>query len=153
MKRREKMLTRWPNFAEFPTELNRLRDAMERVFEGLGRGPQVVGSGAYPLLNLWEDNDNLFVEAELPGMELNELEIYVNGGDQLTIQGQRRQPNGDTGTWHRQERGYGKFSRMVRLPSQVDAEHVNARFSDGVLTITLPKREEDKPRRIEIKAS
>jgi len=146
------MVRHWSRFADFP-ELDRLRDEMGRLFERGGPyRPRLASANAYPALNLWEDEENLFVDAEIPGLELSELEIFVNGGDQLTIQGERKQPKGEKGTWHRQECGYGKFSRMVQLPSSVNSEKVNATYSNGVLTITLPKQEDAKPRRIQVKS-
>lgn len=144
------MLTaRWEPWAE----INRLRNDMDRL---LGRGgagqPGRFGVGVYPLLNVWEDNDNLYVEAELPGIELSDLEIYVTGGNQLSIKGQRQAPEKNLGTWHRQERGYGNFNRVIELPSEVQSDKVAAGFKHGVLTITLPKSEEVRPRRIKVKS-
>ena len=95
--------------------------------------------------------DAHLVEAELPGFNLDELEMYVTGENQLSIKGERKRPDPGKGTWHRQERGYGSFSRLIELPGPVDSSSVSAEFKDGVLTITLPKREEAKPRRIEVK--
>jgi HSP20 family protein len=107
---------------------------------------------AFPALNIWQDEGAIYAEAELPGMELNDLEIYVTGGNQLTIKGERKQPKLEKGTWHRQERGFGSFSRIVTLPSDVNAEKVEARLVNGVLTITMPKSEAAKPRKIIVKA-
>lgn len=133
------------------SEMNRLRDEMERAIGG--NGIRRVSTPVFPALNLWGDDSNLYVEAELPGFELNELEILVSGEDQLTIKGERTPPKHEGGTWHRQERGYGGFNRMIELPDHVDPDHVSAEFKHGVLTITMPKREEAKPRRIEVKCS
>ena len=102
---------------------------------------------------LWEDDNNLYVEAELPELELSDLEIFVNGDNQLSIKGERKQPERENGMWHRRERGHGSFSRMGELPQYVDSDKVTAEFKHGVLTITLPKRKEAKARRIEVKAS
>ena len=102
-------------------------------------------------MNLWEDDEHLFVEAELPGMELGDLEIYVHG-DQLAVKGERKEPTCEKSTWHRRERGYGKFARVLELPVSVEEDKVQASFKNGVLTVTLPKRAEAKPRRIEIHA-
>ncbi|GIX00326.1 MAG: molecular chaperone Hsp20 [Pirellulaceae bacterium] len=142
--------TRWQPRSIW-SEMNRLREEMERAFGGadLRRFDTYV----FPPLNLWEDDNNLYVEAELPGFELSDLEIYVNGDNQLVLKGERKPPQIEGGTWHRQERGYGSFNRMVELPEHVDPDKVAAEFKNGVLTITLPKREEAKPRRIEVKAS
>src|SRR4051812_23095373 len=71
-----------------------------------------VFSGAYPALNLWEDEENLYAEAEMPGLSIDDLEIYVTGGNQLTLQGERK-PHESKATWHRRERGFGKFGRVI----------------------------------------
>ncbi|MDV6030182.1 MAG: Hsp20/alpha crystallin family protein [Phycisphaera sp. RhM] len=141
------LATRWEPW----TELNRLSREMDRLFSR-GTSGSVMGVGNYPALNVWEDDDKLFVEAELPGFSMDDLEIYVTG-NQLTLKGERKPPEQEGGTWHRQERGYGKFSRMVELPGDIDSENVSAEFKNGVLLITLPKSEAVKPRRIEVKAN
>jgi HSP20 family protein len=107
---------------------------------------------SYPALNIWEDADCLFAEAELPGMEMNDLEMLVTGDNQLTIKGERRPPAFDKATWHRRERGFGPFTRVLALPVAVDPDRVSAEFSNGVLTIKMPKSEAAKPRRIPVKA-
>ncbi len=143
------LATRWEPW----TEMNRLSREMDRLFSpgsnGTGRS---IGAGTYPALNVWEDKDHLYAEAELPGFSLGDLEIYVTG-NQLTLKGERRPPENDGGTWLRQERSYGKFARMVELPSDLNADKVSAEFKNGVLVITLPKSEAVKPRRIEVKAN
>ncbi|MEM6470692.1 MAG: Hsp20/alpha crystallin family protein [Planctomycetota bacterium] len=142
------LATRWEPW----TEMNRLSREMDRLF---GRGAGGVGRsfavGSYPALNIWVDDDNLYAEAELPGFQLDGLEIFVTG-NQLTIKGERRPPEHEDGTWHRQERGYGKFNRMIEVPGDVDCNRVSAEFKNGVLYITLPKSEAVKPRRIKVKA-
>jgi HSP20 family protein len=133
--------------------MNRLQTEMNRLFDRFGTdngGRRVAPT--YPAMNLWQDADNLYVEAELPGMELSDLEIYVSGGNQLSLKGKREAPSMETGAWHRQERGYGSFTRAITLPHDVDAEKVEAQFNHGVLCVTLPKSEGTKPRRIEVKA-
>lgn len=144
------LTTRWEPLAE----MNRLRNEMDRLFGRYGFGqPRRQGPSVFPPLNMWEDDNNLYVEAELPGFELKDLEIYVTGGNQLSIKGERKQPELEGGAWHRQERGFGSFSRIIELPSSADNDNVSAEFKCGVLTITLPKSEEVKPRRIEVKSS
>jgi HSP20 family protein len=101
---------------------------------------------------VWEDENNLYVESELPGFELDDLEIYVTGENQLSLKGERKRPELEGGTWHRQERGYGGFTRVMDLPSAVDSDKVSAEFNFGVLTIKLPKVEAAKPRRITVQA-
>ncbi|MFV2065450.1 MAG: Hsp20/alpha crystallin family protein [Pirellulales bacterium] len=144
------LATRWEPQGMW-SEMNRIRDEMECLF-GRGNGTRRYAYTVYPPINLWEDDGNLFVEAELPGLELSELEITVTGDNQLSIKGERMQPEVECGTWHRQERGYGSFSRLIELPEHVDPANVSAEFKHGVVTITLPKKEEAKPRKIEVKA-
>jgi len=135
----------WNQLERFQNEVNSLLDRM-----GV-QGDWPMLSRAYPPVNVWEDDDALHVEAELPGMKLDQLEIYVHEGDQLTIQGERQPCVLEKGAWHRQERGFGKFSRVVSLPCDVDADKVEARFEQGVLHVTLPKAEAARPRRIAVK--
>ncbi|MCH5376680.1 MAG: Hsp20/alpha crystallin family protein [Planctomycetes bacterium] len=142
------LMTRWEPWAE----MNRLRDEMDRLFGRYGLAqPRSFGASVFPPLNLWEDDNNLYVEAELPGFELDELEIYVTGENQLSIKGERQQPSSEGGTWHRQERRHGHFQRSIELPSQVDTDRVSAEFKHGVLRITLSKSPAARPRRIEVK--
>jgi HSP20 family protein len=134
------------------TEMNRLGAEMDRLFRRSDWNRAEQAPVAFPPLDLWQDGDSLYIEAELPGMEIDNLEIYVTGGNQLSIRGERKPPTVEKGTWHRQERGYGQFSRLLTLPCDVKTDEVEAEFKNGVLTITLPKCEAAKPRRLSIKA-
>lgn len=147
-------LSRWQPLGSVWKELQQLQGEMNRAFERWGGdGTRLLGLNAsYPALNVWEDNDAVFVEAELPGLDMKDLEIYVTGGNQLTIKGERKQPVIEKGVWHRQERGSGSFSRTLTLPFPVDADHVEARFENGVLHVKLAKHESAKPRKITVKA-
>ena len=148
------LTTRWQPFGVVWPEMNRLQEEMEQWLRRPGMNdPWRFAPRVYPPLNLWEDDNNLYVEAELPELELSDLEILVNGDNQLSIKGERKQPDQGEGMWHRQERGHGSFSRIGDLPQYVDSDKVTAEFKHGVLTITLPKRAEAKSRRIEVKAS
>jgi HSP20 family protein len=145
--------TRRQRFGTPRPETNRLQDELE---QWLGRGmndPRQLARNVYPLLNLWEDDNNLYVEAELPELELSDLEISVDGDNQLSIKGEHRRAEQEKGMCHRHERGHGNFSRIGELPQYVDSDKVTAELKHGVLTITLPKRQEAKARRIEVKAS
>lgn len=139
--------TRWQPLAE----MSRLRSEMDRLFGRYGV-PNGQTQVTYPALNMWENDDALTIEAELPGFAMDDLEMYVTGGNQLSIKGERRQPELENGTMRRQERGFGSFSRVVELPYHVDADKVTAEFERGVLRIHLPKAEESKPRRITVNA-
>jgi HSP20 family protein len=123
---------------------------MMLVRERLAGGNHPVFTSSYPRVNIWGDSDKVYAEAELPGMQLDHLEIYVTDENQLTIQGERRQLELDKGVWYGQERGFGQFSRTILLPVKVDADKVEARFEQGVLLVTLPKNEAAKPRRISV---
>ena len=134
----------------------RLRGEMGRLFEDFFDNVPAVspfgtfGRRAFPTFNIWEDDAKLYVEAELPGLKLDDLELYVDGSD-LTVKGQRQNVREEGVSFHRRERGVGQFSRMIRLPVEVDADKVEAILRNGVLTITLPKAQAALPHRIEVK--
>jgi HSP20 family protein len=132
---------------------NRLFDQMDRLFGPIGfdASQPFPVAPAFPALNVWEDDDNLYVEAELPGLKPEDIDASVSEGDQLTIAGERK-PGGE-GRPLRQECWYGRFSRTVTLPTNVNADEVEASYDGGVLTLTLPKMEEAKPRRITVKTA
>jgi HSP20 family protein len=149
------MLTnRLPTVPELVQEMGRFREQMHRLFNGFdfdpSRGPGLAVS--YPAVNVWEDNDHVYAEAELPGVPQDKIELFVSEGNQLTIQGERQLLEDGKGMWHRRERGFGKFSRTVTLPCLVDADRVEAKLEQGVLTIAFPKSEAAKPRRIAVKS-
>ncbi len=129
-------------------EVGRLQDEMNRLFLG--------ATGAiheYPPVNLFSNADGVLVTTELPGVKPEELDISVNG-DLLTLKGARVEEKiGEQDVWHRRERFSGKFTRTVQLPFRVDPNAVAATFSKGVLSISLPRAEEDKPKKISIKAA
>jgi HSP20 family protein len=116
-----------------------------------GDGRRFLGLTAYPAVNVWEENEALHVESELPGLNLADLEIYVTGGNQLTLKGKRQKTALEKGAWHREERTFGQFSRVLSLPFAVDADKVEARFDNGVLHIVLPKAESARARKIVVK--
>ncbi len=138
-------------FAPFmQNEWNRLQGELNQVFEGLANAGRTALAQSYPAVNVWEEADSLFAEAELPGLTEADIEVYVEG-DQLTIKGERKPAVGQ-GRWHRQERGFGKFQRILTLPAPVDADKIEARLDQGVLFLTLPKAEAARPRKIVVKA-
>ncbi|MFG0265896.1 MAG: Hsp20/alpha crystallin family protein [Rhodopirellula sp. JB055] len=140
------LATRWEPW----NELNRLSREMDRLFT---RGvPSSTSAFTFPALNVWEDDGTVYAEAELPGFNSDQLEIYVDA-NQLTLKGERTAPEMEGGTWHRQERGFGSFHRMIELPADVDADQVSADFQNGILKIRLPKSETARPRRIEVQSN
>ena len=145
--------TRWQPLQMSGSDWRQLQGEMEKAFEHLtGTTFRHFSCAPQPALNMWEEDDKFFVEAELPGLNLEDLEIYVDGDNELTLKGERKAPEFEDGTWHRQERKFGEFTRTLQLPQEVDADQVSADYQNGVLTITLPKKAEVKPRRVEIKA-
>ena len=106
---------------------------------------------ACPGLNVWEDGDNLYAEAEVPGLRKDDLEIQVTGR-QLTVKGQYQPDDDDERVFHRRERVTGSFTRLLTLPSDVDADSVEATVKDGVLSIVLPKAQASRARKIAVKA-
>lgn len=151
------MLTnRWPTLREvsrdMSSEMGHLQNEMNRLFGRFSYGNGLAGGVAgYPALNAWEDDAGYYVEAELPGIELADLEIVVVGG-QLTIKGERKAPTVEKGAWHRRERAFGSFTRVLDLPAAVDSDRVEAKLTNGVLLVSLPKSEKARPRKIEVKA-
>lgn len=135
-------------------ELERMRRQMDLLSEGMTRGLwREPAAGVFPLMNLTEDKDNYYIRAELPGLKADELEISVTA-DTLSISGERKLPAEDEkAQYHRREREAGRFSRIISLPTQLNTGKVDARCTDGVLTVTLPKAEAAKPRQIAVKAS
>ncbi|MHB1034498.1 MAG: Hsp20/alpha crystallin family protein [Pirellulales bacterium] len=136
--------------------LGQLREEMDRLFSDfLGNWPTLpvprfmTGRG-FPAVNLWEEGDNLFAEAEVPGLRTEDLEISVVGNE-LTIKGERPEIEQEGVSYHRRERGVGPFTRVLRLPIDVDADRIEAALRNGVLLVTLPKAERAKPRKIEVK--
>ena len=108
---------------------------------------------SFPALNAWEDEQSYFVEAELPGIGMSDLEIYVADRHTLVVKGERKPTTAEGGTWHRRERGCGAFQRELSLPGWIDAEQVEATLKNGILTIKLPKAADMLPRKIEVKAT
>ncbi|MBY0459859.1 MAG: Hsp20/alpha crystallin family protein [Gemmataceae bacterium] len=136
-------------FGAFWSELNQAQDEFTRLVNRLSGVTGVAG----PELSVWEDEHNVYAEADLPGIEVAKLEITVTGGNQLTVQGERQAPKFEGASWLRQERSFGKFARVVTLPTLVDADKVDAKYEAGVLRLTLPKHEAAKPRKIQVKGA
>jgi len=145
-------LMRWSPLGGLWNPLQQVQSEVNRLFDRWSGDEGRAGFGGYPALNVWEDNEHCFVEAEVPGIEFKDLDITVTGGNQLTLKGERRAPTLEEGAWHRQERVFGVFSRSITLPFPVDPEKVEARLENGVLTVTLAKHESAKPRKIAVKA-
>ncbi|HEY5621088.1 MAG TPA: Hsp20/alpha crystallin family protein [Pontiella sp.] len=131
-------------------ELRSLQREMNRLFDGYDSG---TAMSRFPALNVWGNEENVVVTAELPGLETEDLDISVVN-NQLTIKGERKSDKpAENAVCHRSERDTGRFVRTVRLPFAVESNKVTAKYENGVLTVYLPRHEATKPKRIEIKAS
>lgn len=148
-----------PEWTMWPTldRLSSLRNDLDTLFDmpafgSFGRAGQLF-SGWSPALDLYQNNDNVVALVELPGMKKEDIEISLHDGT-LTISGERKDEstngNGDSHKAERSERYLGKFRRSISLPVRVDANKVNATYRDGILTVTLPKAEEAKPKQIRV---
>lgn len=131
-----------------------LRNEINRLFEspwgGTSPASQLFDEGWVPALDLYEDRDNLMVKAELPGLNKEAIEISLHDGT-LTISGERKsEDRKEEAGAYRSERFFGRFHRTLSLPKAVDGAKVQATYKDGVLTVTLPKAEEAKPRQIQV---
>lgn len=133
------------NFGQFGRD-------MERLFSGFLPEVDIAvhRTRAFPPLNVWEEGDEYFIEAEVPGLTMDHLDLEVLGNE-VMIKGRREMPQRENLTIHRQERGDGEFSRMLTLPAEIDAKRVEATLRDGVLLVKLPKAEAAKARKIQVK--
>jgi HSP20 family protein len=145
-------LVQWRPFRE----VSRLRSEMDRLWDeyfGPGRRAfQPMEEAWMPAVDVSETADKVTVKAEIPGMEAKDIEISMVG-DTLTIKGEKKVEREEKDeNYHMVERSYGSFSRAMKLPAVVEADKVEATYKTGVLTVVLPKKEEVKPKAIEIKA-
>jgi len=142
----------WPTFGR----LSSLRDELDRLFESPlaeWTGTSQLLSGWTPALDVYEDKENFIVKAELPSMKREDINVSLHDGA-LSISGERKsETKHEDAEVHRTERFFGRFQRTVALPASVAADKVKAQYKDGVLTVTLPKTEEAKPKQIDVSVS
>lgn len=131
-------------------DMHRMQAAMNRLFDGARTFSR---SAAYPPVNFWAGQDSIVMTAELPGLTEQGIELTVKD-TMLSIRGTYPEAKTDeTVVWHRHERLDGTFLRSVELPFRVNPDHIDARFENGVLTVEMQRPENDKPKRIAIKAT
>lgn len=137
-------------------QLNQLRDEIDRLFEAPLADFVRTGeffNGWAPALDLTEDKDSLVATVEVSGLNKDNLDVSVHEGV-LSVSGERTPPAQQEGVEaHRRERVFGRFHRSIALPKPVKVESIKATYRDGILTVTMPKTEEAKPRQIEVKLS
>ena len=143
-------LTRWEPVREMMT----LREAMDRLFDDAFTRPISLrdGGASTPAIDMYQTDDEVVVKAALPGFKAEDVQINVTG-EVLTIVGElKHEEEQKDKAWHIREQRWGSFERSIALPTDVVADRANADFNSGVLTITLPKAEEVKPKTITVKA-
>ncbi len=145
-------LTRWEPAREMMT----LREAMDRLFDDAFTRPLSIRDGwstlSAPAIDMYQTDDEVVVKAALPGIKADEVQINVTG-DVLTIKGEmKHEEEKQDKAWHIREHRWGSFERSVALPTAVISDQAKAEFENGILTVTLPKAEEVKPRMITVKA-
>ncbi|RJQ78090.1 MAG: Hsp20/alpha crystallin family protein [Desulfobacteraceae bacterium] len=142
-----------PAFSSFQPfeELSRMRRQMDRIMDSLWERPgSAWTAGVFPAINLTEDEQHFYIRTELPGLTAENLDIQATTRN-LTITGERKLAvENESARYHRREREGGRFSRAFALPKEVDAERIEAKMENGVLTLKIPKAESAKPRRIAI---
>lgn len=145
-------LANWTSF----DRLASLREQMDRLFDfSVPSRDTGLFSGWSPALDVFDDQESFVAQVELPGMKKDDIAVSLHDGV-LTVSGERKHDSntgGQEGHAFRSERYFGKFQRSVTLPARVDSAKVKAAYQDGVLTITLPKAEEAKPRHIDVSVS
>lgn len=134
-------------------QLTNIRDEINRLFESpYENGNSDVFNTWAPALDVYEDNENLVVQAELPGMKKEDIDISLHD-NVITVSGERKNEKKYEGAkTSREERFFGRFTRSISLPKAVDSGKVKASYKDGLLTVTLPKAEEAKPKQIQIQS-
>jgi HSP20 family protein len=142
-------LIRWEPAREMMT----LREAMDHLFDDAFTRPLTLRDGwSAPAIDMYQTDDEIVVKASLPGVKADEVQINITG-EILTLKGETRQVEEKKDkAWHMREQRWGAFERAIALPTEVVADKAKAEFENGILTITLPKAEEVKPKIISIKA-
>ena len=135
------------DLADMPTGLRLFQDTVNRLFS------ETAGRPWTPAVDIMETENELVLKADVPEVEMKDIDIQLENGT-LTLKGERKFEEEKNGRgYHRIERSYGSFARSFSLPETVDPEKVHADYKNGVLTITLPKKELAKPRSIKVEVS
>lgn len=122
---------------------------LTNVLSGARPSGRTQRASAFPSINAWEDEQNYYVELEVPGVTRDQLDVSFTEGA-LTVRVQREERTGEGVTVHRRERFSGTYSRSIRFGDQVDADRISASLTNGVLLVTLPKAEQVRPRKIDV---
>ena len=140
------------NYRDPLAEWDRVAREMSRTMESIFREESGNFTGVYPPVNMSEDEEALYVRAELPGVSAKDVDVSIEG-DNLILRGERKIESAQDVNYHRRERAAGTFRRIMTLPVRVNPAKVSAKMKNGVLNIVLPKAEEAKPRQISVKGA
>ena len=136
-------------FSDPYNALLRLQNTLDSSRSADWFGTGTASSGAYPPINVFQQDENVVVVAELPGVRKSDMDIQVKN-NRVRISGKRTVEYEDGASLHRRERVSGAFDRTIAVPMEIEADEVKAEFRDGVLTVCLPRAERDKPRSVAI---
>ncbi|MGB9800380.1 MAG: Hsp20/alpha crystallin family protein [Thermanaerothrix sp.] len=143
----------WREIRRMEREMERMEREMDRLFETFFPRRRRFFEVEFPPMNVWTNPEGAVVTVELPGVNPEQIEVSVVG-DTLTLRGKRVAEDLPEGArYQRRERFQGEFARSLQLPFTIDADHVEAQYENGILTITLPRAEADKPKRITVQAA
>ncbi len=137
--------------ASAPNVAQMRRDMVERLLERLAGPSETSAAGVFPPLNVSEDGDHYYVRAPIPGVDPSQLSVSVVN-QTVALSGEQRSSDEPGVSYHRKERAEGPFRRSVTLPASFDGARVHASYVDGILTLTLPKSEAAKPRRVAVQS-
>jgi HSP20 family protein len=146
-------IIRWEPFRDLVSLQERMNRMFDESFRGAGRGAAEedwVGGAWAPAVDIYEQDGNIVLKAELPGIDPKDVDVRVENNI-LTLRGERKLDNEvKRESYHRVERSYGTFIRSFTLPNMIDTEKIKAEYKDGVLRMILPKKDEAKPKQISI---
>ncbi len=141
-----------PQFRNPWAEFERIRQGLDEISRSFLSGAvnRPINPTVYPPLNIFEDEEHLIIKAELPGFKAEDIDISLEG-DTLTLQGKRDlRPEEEKISYHRREIATGSFSRAITLPTKIDPDSISATLKNGILTVTLSKAPEVRPRKISV---
>jgi HSP20 family protein len=143
-------IIRWDPFRDMVTLREKMNRLFEDVFTGRGEDKELAASTWAPAVDIYETENELIMTAEVPGIEEKDIEIKIEDNT-LSLRGERKfEKETKEENYHRIERSYGSFYRAFTLPNSIDPDRIQAEHENGVLKISMPKRQELKPRKVKI---
>lgn len=145
-------LAKWRGWGRSPLdELFDFHSVMDRMFSDAGFARPTAALGLSPAVDIVEEKDRLLIKADLPGLNKDDIKITLEDDVMMLEAAKREERESDGKDYHLVERSYGTYRRSFRIPNTVDTGKMDAEYKDGVLTLTLPKREDAKPKTVDVK--